>query len=267
MTLAVSTRNRNTVGLLLLSGMLLLRFPLILVGPLLFPQRMSEVMTLFEVGTYLLTAGLLVWERDRLGHFHMDRWSIGLWVLMPPLTWAVTAPLGMTLPWLPWCAALVLATGLFLLVKRPRSSQAGASVAAWIGAAVAAGLFYGGFVAFGTRQWIGVETGQGMAVLIQAVPAVLLQTTNAAGAEEPLFRGFLWGYLRDAGWREWWIWLFQAALFLVGHLEPGHYGFYLYQVPVAALLFGWLAWRSRSLGTSMIAHGLSNALGSALSRF
>jgi hypothetical protein len=42
--------------------------------------------------------------------------------------------------------------------------------------------------------------------------AVLSQMTNAAVFEEPLFRSFLWGHLQIAGWKNGWIWLFQAGL-------------------------------------------------------
>lgn len=267
MTVAVSTRTRNTMGLLLVVGMFLLRIPFVLAGAWLYPQSINSMMAIYTMGTYLVTAGLLLWERDRLAHFHMDTWAISLWVLMPTLTWAVTTRLGMPLPWLPWCVGIVVVAGLVLLAKRPRPSRGGAKIGAWVGAAIAVGIVYSGFLAFGARHWAHVGTGVGAAALLQALPAILVQMTTAAGTEEPFFRGFLWGYLRDAGWQEWWIWLLQAGLFLLGHLEGGHQGFYLYQVPLAALLFGWLAWRSRSISTSMIAHGLSNALGNALSRF
>jgi len=49
-------------------------------------------------------------------------------------------------------------------------------------------------------------------------PIFMAQLCNAATLEEPLFRGFLWGYLRLQGWNEKWIWLFQALLFWVGHI-------------------------------------------------
>ena len=84
----------------------------------------------------------------------------------------------------------------------------------------------------------------------------------AAATEEPLFRGFLWGHLRLAGWREGWIWLFQALLFMLGHI------YYLPQLPVSfwvivplgGLIQGLLVWKSRTIVASMAAHGLSNVL-------
>jgi membrane protease YdiL (CAAX protease family) len=40
------------------------------------------------------------------------------------------------------------------------------------------------------------------------------QLAHAAIFEEPIFRGFLWGYLRKVNWKEKWILLFQAGYHL-----------------------------------------------------
>ncbi len=77
-------------------------------------------------------------------------------------------------------------------------------------------------------------------------------------------RGFLWGYLRQAGWKEIWIWLFQAALWAVGHAYNFPYApalAVLANIAIAGLVFGWLAWRSRTIASSMAAHATGNALG------
>ena len=78
--------------------------------------------------------------------------------------------------------------------------------------------------------------------------------------EEPLFRGFLWGYLRQLPWKESWILFFQAFLFTSAHV------YYATQfplrfwilIPLAGLLFGLLTWRSRSISPTILAHGLVN---------
>ena len=79
--------------------------------------------------------------------------------------------------------------------------------------------------------------------------------------EEPLFRGFLWGFLRQMNWKEIWIWLFQTVLFTLAHVYfASQYPllFWLY-IPFAALLLGLLTWRSRSIAGSMLAHAMINA--------
>ena len=94
----------------------------------------------------------------------------------------------------------------------------------------------------------------------------LYQLDYAAAAEEPLFRGFLWGGLRRCGWKDHWIWLFQALLFAVGHVYyVGVYNISAFLVvPLAALVLGLAAWKTRSIGTSMIVHGITNGFGNAL---
>ena len=95
---------------------------------------------------------------------------------------------------------------------------------------------------------------------ILIVQGFVYQLGYAAISEEPLFRGFLWGFLRKAGWREIWIWVFQAGLFWVGHIY--YFGklpvsFWLV-VPAGGLMLGLLAWRSLSIATSMAAHAAMN---------
>jgi membrane protease YdiL (CAAX protease family) len=80
--------------------------------------------------------------------------------------------------------------------------------------------------------------------------------------KEPFFRGFLWGSLRKTGLKDIWIWLAQAGLFWLGHayaLLYTPFSFWLI-VPVGGLVLGLLAWRSRSIAPSMVAHGLANGL-------
>ena len=100
-----------------------------------------------------------------------------------------------------------------------------------------------------------------------ALLSPLYQLGYAAVSEEPLFRAFLWGALRKAGWKDGWICLFQAALFALGHLH-------LLLLPQAVLNLsivfafafaaGWLAWRSRTIATSMAFHALWNGSQAAI---
>jgi membrane protease YdiL (CAAX protease family) len=104
---------------------------------------------------------------------------------------------------------------------------------------------------------------------IFSVPARLLlflplqQMLFAGIIEEPFFRGFLWGALRKAGWRDHWILLAQAGLFWLGHFYyagKAPWSFWL-AIPAGGLVLGLLAWRSRSIATSMLAHGCMNGFG------
>jgi membrane protease YdiL (CAAX protease family) len=87
-----------------------------------------------------------------------------------------------------------------------------------------------------------------------------LQISNAAIAEEPLFRGFLWIYLYQRGWKNGWIWFFQAFLFCLGHIYyiPVHNYFSLGASFIGGLVIGWVAWKARDIAPSMFAHGFFN---------
>ena len=78
--------------------------------------------------------------------------------------------------------------------------------------------------------------------------------------EEPLFRGFLWGYLRQLHWKEIWILLFQTVLFTSAHIYVAKQFPLMFWVfiPTAAILFGILAWRSRSITPAIFAHAMVN---------
>ena len=79
---------------------------------------------------------------------------------------------------------------------------------------------------------------------------------HTATYEEIVFRGFLWGLLRDKKWNEFSICLFQAFLFFVAHIY--YYEFKLGWFFILGLVFGWLASRSKSTTPGMISHALSN---------
>jgi hypothetical protein len=83
--------------------------------------------------------------------------------------------------------------------------------------------------------------------------------TRAATYEEPLFRGFLWGYLKDRDWPERRV----ALLFWVGHLYcmfRASVSFW-FVVPLGSVILAYLAWRSRTIAATMTAHAFLNTLG------
>lgn len=87
------------------------------------------------------------------------------------------------------------------------------------------------------------------------------QMGHAAILEEPIFRGFLWGYLAERGWNDRRILLAQAGLFWLAHL-PRNYAqpvVPFLTLPAGGLFYGWLARRTRSVAASMVAHAIYNA--------
>ena len=88
------------------------------------------------------------------------------------------------------------------------------------------------------------------------------QTGYAAVYEEPIFRGFLWGYLESKGLKEVRILLIQAGLFTLGHFYyfPNTLYSFLFIVPVCSLILGILVKKTKTISSSIVAHGFINGL-------
>lgn len=271
------------IALLLVVGLLLLRFPFY-GGLRYFWGSLPEwVVICFQIGTYGLTAILIWWEREHLADFLIDKWALTIFVLGVPLgtlSWGfqMGTDAGLAFPNLPALILWGIALGLLVALKLShcKLSPAPPRIPFWMVIGILFGVGIGIVSAFLNAPAItrdnfnasltALYSQPWLAVLITLVPQCLLgfarQMGFAAISEEPLFRGFLWGYLRRMGWKETKAWLFVAGLFWLGHL---HYLgsapiVFWVEIPLTALVFGLLAWRSRSIATSMMAHGTVNGM-------
>ncbi len=259
------------VGLALLAGLFLLRLPFLGgVAFFLYPHP-PWLLRAYEISTYALTALLIWWERDRWPDFHLGAAVVGLFICAPALEsafWQIPLPGWDHGPPLRW-PEIGIAAGLLLalLVWRPRPPAWRWSAVLWVLLGAGAGIGLG--VGTGCLFRL-LESPRGPAGSLWLVPPLVIsQLTRAATYEEPFFRGFLWGYLRKLGLREVWIWLLQAGLFMLAHIyyvahDP--LSFWVV-VPLGGLVFGLLAWRSRSIGSSMVAHGFVNAVGDLVAHY
>jgi hypothetical protein len=233
--------------MLLLGGLLVLRVPFSFAVTLWQEsgQPAGWARAVFILGTYVLTAAFIWWERERLRDFHIDVVAGVVFMLQ-----TFCFPIGI---------------GLFALMRRrgARWPAPPRGIARWMLLGLCAGLAMQIAI-----QWLGLNPAvprtAEAATLSSLLFRIPLQMTNAAVFEEPLFRGFLWGYLRKAGLRDVWIWLVQAGLFVAGHIyylntEP--FGPWLIRMLIPSLLFGLIAWQARSIAASMAAHGATNAAG------
>jgi membrane protease YdiL (CAAX protease family) len=254
-----------TVSWLVIGVLLFLRLPF-LTGLSYFVQSdLAWLDPAYQIATYALTAWFIWWWRDRLADFHIDSIAIVIMLLFKPLetlilpVWGIPSPLAF--PNWPALSLWAIAIVTFLALRKSplprvrRRNLAGVLIGAGAGVGTALIMAY---------LFLPLSTpGQGVSRL---EPMMLLgfpyQLGYAAIDEEPLFRGFLWGQLRKAGWREGAIWLAQAALFALGHLpflERLPLPYFLFNFLGLGLVFGLLAWRSRSIATSMVAHAAYNA--------
>jgi membrane protease YdiL (CAAX protease family) len=268
--------SRNRITWLLIAGLLFFRFPLIIWSA--YDRSIYNwAVPLAEIGTYLFVAILIWWERDRLAESHIDGLALGLLIAKPIEALFYLPGMSPRVFW-PYLFYIPISLSLIitLLIYRPTLSRSSAKNWLWLGVGILVGMGMGmgvGYL-FAHYQNLGTSfTGGKTIVEILANSSLVRQYMGfmlvnpvqqmfyAGGMEEPLFRGFLWGALRRAGWRDRWICLFQAGLFGLGHiyyLTGGLYWSFGFTL-VAGLVFGILAWRSRSIATSMLAHGVTNA--------
>ena len=232
---------------------------------------------IFSVGTYVLTTLLILHKRDSLSDYNIDLGALIILVISPIANlfgqlmlkkngFLGTVQLGL---WIQIAISiLLLAVLLFHCPKVQKRSIKEMSL--WLLISVVVGI--GAAILVGQIGRLQVGNGGRIPnhpTISVVVSLFFVQLGNAAIIEEPLFRGFLWGFLKGAHWKDHWIWLFQAALFWLGHiyyLGVLNYSFWII-VPVCALILGLLVWRSKSIGTSMIAHGLMNSVGDVVSHF
>ncbi|MEW6404558.1 MAG: type II CAAX endopeptidase family protein [Chloroflexota bacterium] len=264
------------ISLILLTGLLFLRLPMLAGVTYLSKTPPEWLFPIFEVTTYLLTALLLWWERDRLSYFHIDKLALTIIILFKPIATVMLAIGGsdgnvLAFPKMPSLAIWAIAVALAIAFKASRLKLPVIRAAdiKWFGAGAFAGMVLAILLAYPSSMQIDRSDLNARPELLSTFFMVMwnfvYQLGYAAVTEEPLFRGFLWGHLRGFGWKEIWIWLFQAGLFMLSHiyyLNKAPISFWLI-VPMGALVVGFMAWRSRSIATSMATHGAVNALGYA----
>jgi hypothetical protein len=275
--------SRPRVLLLLIVGLLVLRIPFLAgLRFIHWPDYESNawLWNSYTIATYLLTALFIFLERARLGRYHITTLSLVLFITLPIIQPILLQQLlgslryyrlAFELERLPQVLiGLSLAAGL-LLSRKPRTLT-GRERVAWLLVSLVTAVLCGalGWVLIELQRY-GRFRLSGLlyrpnVIAPQLAYSTVFQASTASIDEEPLFRGLLWGHLRDRGWKDGRVFLLQTLLFWGAHFyratdQPIQ--FYVL-IPVYTLLFGWLAWRSRSITGSMIAHALCNALPTCL---
>lgn len=274
----VQTRTKvySYISLLLLLGLIILRFPFLILAILkVLPINISIGASIFQNWTYLLTAIFIWLNREELRQFHLDTGAVLIFILAPILSlisYKVFIPftphpkLAMNLPWFQIIISLILF--IALSYRDAISYKINVrNMLKWIFISVVIGILTGviyGYFIIPASSKVAFKASFAVAIF-----RFFNQLNNAAVLEEPLFRGFIWGYLVKLKWKESWIWLLQAFLFMLGHiyyLGSLNLAFFI-GVPVTALVLGLLVWKSKSIGTSMTAHALINTFGDLIAHY
>jgi membrane protease YdiL (CAAX protease family) len=253
-------------GILIL--LLALRIPYTLAIIYFLPIENQMGAAVYEVGAYVCIAFLIWWERNWLRDFHMDGAALFLIIFFRPMQtlilnyWKVDAPLAFPRPaaWMIWLAAICLSLALWQRGYRP--SRPTRRMLGWLVIGILAGVGVSILENFKVFKSVLNHSNSSLStsVLFSTGLNLVYHLGFAPLIEEPLFRGFLWGYLRQLNWREGWIWLVQAALFTSAHLYFANQFPLTFWVliPAAGLLFGLLTWSSRSIAPAILAHALIN---------
>ena len=255
----------NTITWLLIAGLFFLRIVLAGLGLTLMRNPPDWTLPAYEIGTYFLTVVLIWWEREHLAEFFIDKLALLILILGKPyellLHWLKIPfeyPPQSDVYWL----YLPIAFGLLVisLLIYPKLRKLEFTNWLWLLAGIAAGIVFGVAAGYLLRYQSPGGTVRPTFSLMLFLPTQ--QLVYAGITEEPFFRGFLWGGLRRAGWKDFWILILQTVLFMIGHLyyfESLPLSFWMV-VPLGGLVTGVLAWRSRSIATSMAGHGFFNAV-------
>ena len=255
----------------MMGGLFTLRIPLTLWATMLYKPADQWARPVMAIGTYFLTALLIWWEREQLEYFHITKLALGIMILGKPieiLLYYLKIPYTNSdlspiyLLYLP----ISIALGIAIFLYQPRRQNRVKISWTWIVISITIGLA----LAVVSSLLIKTPNPPGKLIVFPSLSVWLLgpiqQMSYAGITEEPFFRGFLWGSLRKAGWNEGWIWLFQVALFQIAHLyfiQLAPISFWI-SIPLGGLVLGYVAWRSRSIAYSILAHGIGNGIGNIL---
>lgn len=263
---------KHLVPILIMTGLLFLRFPLLIASSF----KIITIPNVFELYidcTYLLTACLIVYERNKLLSFNIGLSSITMFIIIPILKPIIYFVLKNSVAWkgsypFSWYQVAIAVILLVVLIyKHPTIYKEKIKDSLkWIVISGAVGVLYAVITGLVYKTFTSPSSMK--ATFPVFIYLFITQLNNAAPSEEPLFRGFIWGYLRNRKWKEHWIWLFQAAIFSLGHI------YYLPDVPIAflgtltaGLVLGLVVWKSKNISTSIIVHGLINSMGDLIMHF
>lgn len=257
---------------IVISGLLILRLTLIGNTRCQTQLKTDWINPVWEIGTYLLIVFLIWWEWKNLSIYHFTPLTLFILIIFPSLSKIILRffnpnsilvfPRFLSFSF--FLAALVL-----LLIVRHKRIELPTSLGKDITLLFAFAVFGLAFAALETFILITLmdfpkKPYPGLIALISPI----YQLGYAAPLEECLFRGFLWGGLKELKIKEFWILIIQTTLFTIGHVNylNNDYGWLnIIMIFVGGLIEGLIVWRTRSLASSISFHAFFN--GSAIFLF
>ena len=211
---------------------------------------------LYEALTYILICSLVVLNSDNLSQYFLDRPALILFMLGGTLLRTTIIEIPICLEMIPFWGATIW---LFFYLKK-RQIPLNKPMPNWWLWGMLIGVLWGLSILIININRASI-TGNFNALLIPILVDMMHQTSHSSIMEEPLFRGFLWGYLNSRGWKNLHIWIFQAFLFWLVHISyiSRPFTFWI-AAPLAGLLLGALAWKTKSFAAPILAHTIFNVI-------
>jgi membrane protease YdiL (CAAX protease family) len=256
--------SKSTFWLVVL--LLLLRIPILksiehFINPL--PGWSIQI---FELIMYSLIAILIYRERDHLADYFIDKLAVVIFIFLGTILRLFTLDYTSSICLIElvfWAVALILI--LLLRKNNVNFAKIRAENYVWLFNGLLVGLVLSFILAIPRYLVLEEQILQqphnydGMFVFFLA--SLVTQFVHSSVIEEFIFRGFLWGCLRKIGLSNMWILFIQAGLFWVAHINyiDRSYSFWI-ALPIGGLVMGLLAWKSKSIATSMVLHSVYNAM-------
>jgi membrane protease YdiL (CAAX protease family) len=219
---------------------------------------------------FLITASLLITSRGDLASSNIDKLSFYLFLLFGGVLRSPLNTENLFACSLFYILFLVLS---FLLYRRMRSYELDFEPCPrdrfkWIFTGILCGILLSLFASmpFIIENQINGQSpvimrNLRLRYLFPFIFAMLSALSHGAIFEEPIYRGFTFGYLRAWGVKDNKILILQTILFWAAHIKYINEPFTFWMVvPMSGLMFGWLALQSRSIAPSMVAHAIFNAM-------
>lgn len=262
MSKLLNTRNgKSKVSMHLILILLFLRFPLLFLGQYGVIDE-NWALVIYLCATYLFTCIFICCNRSRLDRYHISAGALFL-ALLSPLMALFSGNDDFTV-WLRLCAGIIC--GGVLVIKRNElklckitKKEAVIRTVLIIILSAAVPLIIHVVTGFPRHQ------GNESVTVSMVIELWFFQLSYAAVSEEPLFRGFIMGFLKDKGMNGLAVCITQALIFWMGHIYYVETGINFWIIhPLLAFLLGVVVWKMKSISYSMILHSSVNAFGDIL---
>ncbi len=248
-----------------ISGLLILRVVLLGYTQLNTQLGIEWIDPVWELGSYILIVFLIWWEWKNLRVNHFTPLTLIMLIIFPVLSKIILRFFNpnsiLVFPKILSFSFLLTAIVLLLIVRHKKidlRADLGKDTA-WFLVFAVIGLAFAVFETFVLIKYMDFPKNPYPGLIALVSP--IYQLGYAAPLEECLFRGFLWGGLKEFKIKEFWILIIQTTIFTVGHmyyLNIGNGLLYISMIFVGGLIEGLIVWRTRSLASSISFHAFFN---------